>query len=645
MNYVPSVRAGASCLQGNLRLHSADATHHVHLHLQPRGNRPSRGLRTSRVSEASKSDEKRRAEDRQDIVMSVLQASATRRDAHTYLKKYAPQPDSLEARQTKPPTTESHPYTWSSTVPARAVSENPQFVQGNRTEAAIKPGNLPNLAIVKLRAPQALEDEELRGMAKTLSQLRKLGLISVVVLDAGHENSKDTYIQQAHRLQHALDENGPPGARVADYVFAAKAQQDVGFLPSSVEVRQPQSITGAIESEEIVIVTPMALSSALDSVTVIDPDDALIALTKYFSGLQELQQKTTGDVLQSTTGGTRTASIERIIILDPVGAIPIPQQLGASHRFINLEQEYDQIILSLKSGLADEKRSVHVQNLKLLRDILALLPSTSTALISSPSVAATKPPESLTRVATRNKLNPLIHNLLTDKPVFSSSLPLERVRPEKNAPECLGNHVATVVKRGMPLTIYPDPAKTPWTSPSPGGSRLRLTDKCIDLPRLQHLIEDSFDRKLDLDHYLRRVNDNLAGIIIAGEYEGGAILTWEKPSHLSNEEAYTSGRLVPYLDKFAVLKSRQGSGGVADAVFNAMVRTCLPEGVSWRSRKDNPVNKWYFERSLGTRKLPDTNWTMFWTTPLAIDNPALGDYEDVCRSVEPSWVDTTRAAD
>ncbi|KAG7114805.1 hypothetical protein HYQ45_011286 [Verticillium longisporum] len=37
-----------------------------------------------------KNEEKRRAEDRQDIVVSVLQASATRRDAQGYLRKYAP---------------------------------------------------------------------------------------------------------------------------------------------------------------------------------------------------------------------------------------------------------------------------------------------------------------------------------------------------------------------------------------------------------------------------------------------------------------------------------------------------------------------------------------------------------------------------
>lgn len=130
-----------------------------------------------------------------------------------------------------------------------------------------------------------------------------------------------------------------------------------------------------------------------------------------------------------------------------------------------------------------------------------------------------------------------------------------------------------------------------------------------------HLINDSFNRRLDVDDYLRRVESSLAGIIIAGEYEGGAILTWERPAGLDEATAYRTGRLVPYLDKFAVLKKSQGAGGVADTVFTAMVRTCLPYGVCWRSRKTNPVNRWYFERSRGSWKLDGAQWTLFWTTP------------------------------
>jgi len=144
-----------------------------------------------------------------------------------------------------------------------------------------------------------------------------------------------------------------------------------------------------------------------------------------------------------------------------------------------------------------------------------------------------------------------------------------------------------------------------------------------------------------------RINDRIAGLIIAGEYEGGAILTWEFPPGVQDDGSDASlSRMVPYLDKFAVLKRSQGAGGVADIVFNAMVRSCFPKGVCWRSRQDNPVNKWYFERARGTWKLSETNWTMFWTTEGVPENQQIfRDYEGVCRGVEPSWADNTGVVD
>jgi len=202
---------------------------------------------------------------------------------------------------------------------------------------------------------------------------------------------------------------------------------------------------------------------------------------------------------------------------------------------------------------------------------------------------------------------------------------------------------STFVKLGMPLTILPNPEAQPWTPDR--KPRLRLTDPRIDLNRLVHLIDDSFDRKLDVEAYLERVNDRIAGVIVAGEYEGGAILTWETPPGAEDND---TSRLVPYLDKFAVLKRSQGGGGVADVVFNAMVRNCFPQGVCWRSRKDNPVNKWYFERARGTWKIPGTNWTMFWTTPGLLSpekSQTFLDYEGVCRTVKPTWADGKRVAD
>jgi amino-acid N-acetyltransferase len=196
----------------------------------------------------------------------------------------------------------------------------------------------------------------------------------------------------------------------------------------------------------------------------------------------------------------------------------------------------------------------------------------------------------------------------------------------------------------MPLTIIPDPQTIPWAPNHHSESRLRLTDPRIDFSRLVYLIDDSFNRKLDVEHYLDRVKDRIAGLIVAGEYEGGALFTWETPPGVSPSNF---PRQIPYLDKFAVLKRSQGAGGVADIVFNAMVRDCFPKGVCWRSRRDNPVNRWYFERARGTWKLPGTNWTMFWTAEgvEAGDGERFKDYEAVCRGVEPSWADKKKTPD
>jgi amino-acid N-acetyltransferase len=80
-------------------------------------------------------------------------------------------------------------------------------------------------------------------------------------------------------------------------------------------------------------------------------------------------------------------------------------------------------------------------------------------------------------------------------------------------------------------------------------------------------------------------------------------------------------------------------------LFTAMVRTALPGGVCWRSRRDNVVNKWYFERARGSWELPAAegeakNWTMFWTTEgVERDRELWQRYVSVCAGVVPSWAD------
>lgn len=573
--------------------------------------------------------------------MSVLESSATRRDAKGYLQKYAlPKPTSLVETTTQ---VEHHhkPH-------AKHLQTHKPF----------------NAAIVILRNPQKLESDTIQGIAKTLTQLRALGLLSVVIVDCDLEKSRSTFQYEALRLCEAVDSFGKPGARLVENVLVGTSHYR-GPAPSpfwdDIYVQDYGILNRALQHNMIAVIPSLARNDETTSPAPADAQRTALALTRYFTGIQFEQ-----DSRHSKDGGLGRdskplASVERIIILDPSGGTPVPGRPGVCHRFVNLEQEYDMLLDHLESNESAPKKNdeqaggvnaAHAKNLKLAKDTLSLLPETTSVLITTPSAAANTSSTASEfptfgfdgMVTTRRKQNPLLHNLLTDKPVFSPSLPFQRIQTPDAAYAATGESIdATLVRRGMPLAIHPDPRTAPWRPPAPGQRLLRLTDPSIDLERLVALIEDSFGRKLDVDDYLKRTNDNLAGVIIAGEYEGCAILTWEKPNDIDPQTAYEQGRFVPYLDKFAVLRSRQGSGGVADIIFNAMVRDCFPDGVLWRSRKDNPVNKWYFERSVGTSKLADCNWAMFWTT-LELDarGQKLKDYEAVCREIMPSWADSVR---
>lgn len=453
------------------------------------------------------------------------------------------------------------------------------------------------------------------------------------------------------RLCQAIDSYSKPGAKVLDEMFFDSLESN------TLTVDDRGLLVRAFEQDLITIIPSLASPDSISATQPADAASAVVALITYITGMQKNSVRTASNI---EIPPSAIASVERIIVLDSIGATPMLGNSGVRHRFINLEQEFDNLIDQLSSKDGGLESTNHASNLSLAKQALSILPSSASALITSPYAAANTHLESAATttkqneaswefddmVTTRKKQNPLLYNLLTDKPLFSSSLPFQRVSNGQQHTNSSNSTAATLIKVGVGLNIYPDPRTSPWKPPKPGLTPQRLTDSCVDLPRLVHLIQDSFDRKLDVEDYLNRVRDNLAGIIIAGEYEGGAILTWEKPDHLTHEEAYEQGRYVPYLDKFAVLKCRQGSGGVADIVFNAMVRDCFPYGVCWRSRKNNPVNKWYFERSIGTSKLSDSNWSMFWTTPgLAVDGQKMKDYEAVCRNVQPSWADNKPVVD
>jgi amino-acid N-acetyltransferase len=673
-----------------------------------------------------------------------LNSTSTKREAKSYLQRFKP---SLKAPLAQEPATDSHTrsgkvdQTYHDPVvrnrygvnlgslhaPAKAVEASPVFVQ-QPLPGAIAHGDVEtlHLALVEIRAPQLLDNTTLQGIGQTLTQLGRLGLCSVVVLDcenrspninpAGMPDSWRKFTaRQADRVVEAFESNPGPGSRRLDNVFGvAPASQGPALsvsLRSRVMVLFKDLLLAPLRRGMIPVITPVAYTAEQISVPVC-PDDIMFALTREFAGVA-----TTTHPDEDPTSAAekieflqRQVSLDRLIILDPLGGIPAPDRPGGAHVYINMEQEFEDVRNELLNGVGGsflvsdagatlgtavsplgdgsfsefvgteivntpDRYSVqcrggwkqiphdnlaHLRNLELLKRTLSLLPPTSSALLTTPLEAANsgRPPSEpfrATGVGTRRQRNPLIHNLLTDKPIFSSSLPASRLpasrlvskSPQYSPGIGAGATATTFAKRGMPVTIIPDPRVSPWVPPSLETKRLTFGDPRVDLPRLVNLIEDSFNRKLDVQHYLSRVNPRLAGLIVAGEYEGGAILTWETPPNCDDDcSGVGRRRLVPYLDKFAVLKRSQGAGGVADILFKAMVTGCFPEGVCWRSRRDNPVNKWYFERARGTWKIPSSNWTMFWTTEnVTVDSQTFLDYEGVCRTVAPSWADKKAVAD
>ncbi|KAJ6172078.1 hypothetical protein N7470_001145 [Penicillium chermesinum] len=442
------------------------------------------------------------------------------------------------------------------------------------------------------------------------------------------ESPEQLHLALVNRISTAIDKQPDSKSFVLDSALTIPTK-----YPNLLEIESRKTILALLRDSHVLVVPPIAYTEESPKAVLVSADDAVLALTKEFAGLS----------IRPDPDEDAEVTAQRIFALQ--------EEVSLDRNSTIFERSFS----GKKDAFIGEKNTGN-EDLETARSLLdnntCIAPSTASGVITSPYEVAnsSRQPHAaseLSAVGTRRQRNPLIHNLLTDKPLLSSSLPPARRVNAISKLNQIETHTphTTFIKRGMPLTLLPDPFVQAWSARN--QPRLKLDHPSIDLPRLVHLIEDSFDRKLDVQNYLDRVNDRIAGLIVAGEYEGGAILTWETPPGVADDGSEESAaRMVPYLDKFAVLKRSQGAGGVADIVFNAMVRTCFPNGVCWRSRKDNPVNKWYFERSAGTWKLSDSNWTMFWTTPnLPEDSRRFQDYEAVCRSIQPSWADNKSVVD
>ena len=600
-----------------------------------------------------------------ELFMDVLTANATKRDAKQYLSSFnqpkpsPPKPSAQDERNARCRRYQDRVDRMGVNLgglyaPARAIANTPQFTREIVPEKVPLVRKTLHTALVSLRSPESLSDELLDGIAATLSQLVRLDMRILLAIDcvnlgdAHHQHlhaKRQMLSDQGGRLVRAIANHSPEGARyVPDAMTCADMPDSLGG--TGVSVGMPKLLLHPLKRGAVTIVPTIAYSES-GHLTSTSLAETMRALTAQLAG------QGVSPTIGRNTEYPDPVSLDRIIMLDPAGGIPSKDRGDGAHIFINLEQEFEAIDRELADGNSGPQKALyrqHQANLDISRQCLTMLPSASSAIIITPQEAAIssrgRTEGEPIRAGTRQQKNTLIHNLLTNKPMVSSSLPLERLPSAFGVNGGLATTTrpaATLVKKGMPLTIIPSADRwVGWTAPKSGRTTINLReDPRINFPRLVALIENSFRRKLDVEHYLNRIAGRTAGIIVAGDYEGGAILTWEQAPG-SNDPT----QLVPYLDKFAVLQSSQGSAGVADIVFQAMARTCFPHGVCWRSRNDNPVNKWYFERASGTWTIPNSNWTMFWTGEGVVeDQKKWEEYVGVCTSVMPSWADKGQRPD
>lgn len=540
------------------------------------------------------------------LILSVLNSTATKREARDYLKKY---------------------------------NSEPQVV---------------NHCLLFIRGLHSIDEETVFKLSGSIKRLRMLGLRPICVIPPTPFMDREAELLDTMITRAALKP-----LHLREGLVRSKSGVFKSIL-SSGSMLLDESI-----AEIVPIVKPYFYDEATASESL---SKDIVKFMNYFSKDSSLL-------------------IDKLFILNMIGGTPSLERNHNAHVFVNLSQEFhslkrnitDQMdILSKRQPQSEnlmdrmrlhiyedmivhreEELAEHLEDLKLMDSVLSNLSSSATGLITTIKSAS----------EFKDTKNPLLYNLLTDRSLISSSLHrFKNVNStDKNSHESINDSISTneatklsdaifdttVFKKGINIKTFDCKTLNKFNSIDLPKEFIKDNEieqnqdsiLKLDLTKLKSILDKSFNRSLNLSHYLNRINGNIASIIIIGEYEGIAILTYEGPK---------DHRFV-YLDKFAVLPHLKGSLGISDIIFNLMFKK-FPKEVLWRSRKDNVVNKWYFQRSvavldlsidLGNGDQADSNFNMFYygDTESALESfgkkvvlqNRLREFGKYIRDIKPSW--------
>ncbi|KAI5969183.1 ARG2 [Candida margitis] len=548
---------------------------------------------------------------KRNLILSILKSTTTKREAKNYLTKYQNQFDfsDLDFANNEIVPLNKRENQRELFIKRFLNRQNPFINIYDEDERLLKKIPL-RLAIFKIKFT-GIANQQWLGIAETFKRLITLGISPIILLDFDHlpDNSfknNELYItDQSNKLLSRLgkpEEQDDFQVTILRSLFTEKN----GHL----SIDSLEQILIPLYQGTIPVLQPIAYNSDINSQEFLKSDSLLFALCSA------LVEKRTTNLL----------SIEKIVMIDSLGGIPSIERNQTSHVFINLSQEYSDILSELFIGHINPKvRDLHVANLNSMNNILSFIRDRSdndetTGIITTPEIMSIN----------NDQLNPIIYNVLTDRSIISSSLPSSNKRTPQVS--------TTIIKKGVDVQILEqDIYAGEFTMEN------LFKDKLVDKAKLVELLDDSFGKTLEVDEYFKRIDKNLATFILVGNYDGAAILTWEQ----------SKGGKIAYLDKFAIAKRNQGLPGLADIIFKIILQS-HPSELIWRSRKVNPVNKWYFERCCGCMSSPESQWKIFYTgdifdkridrfkrksIPAGVINVGekLKEYSEICESIPPSF--------
>ncbi|KAG0258175.1 Amino-acid acetyltransferase, mitochondrial [Actinomortierella ambigua] len=590
----------------------------------PSSSLAARGVRlsSSLTEVAARNEALQAAQDRQreqvnarekknrDLILKVMGTMPSPREARQFLNRFSLPLDEAPVASPAPISSLVSPSTTTTATFSPETATTPSFV-----DSLFWPSS-HHLALIKVEGP--FNHESLATIANTLVQLQQLGLMSIVMLDnrtwwqldpaqeerlGGSRLASTDAATVRHRMMkdmaefvEELEAAGGKARPINEGLFEADGRSNGNSSNSSsssscLEVKvadRMAPIQSCLKLGQIPVVIPMVTSTTCVH-TPVQSNEAIVSLAKHMAETAKQAQVPPGFKVPM-----------RLIVINTTGGIPLTRTRGIrgpTHSFVNLRGEYDAILddLAHMEHLPKDAEESYRSDLDMIKASLDVLPPTCSALItSSPSLT-------------------LITNLITDKPLFSSTT---------RATDPKGMLATTVIRRGLDIAT------------------LRHNLNGLDLSRMTQLLEASFAKPLDGPAYYRRIQDRTESVILTGtDYEGAAIVTREggedKEAIGGGAEFGRPGRplaTVAYLDKFAVAPKSQGIG-VADILWKQL-QDNFPDLV-WRSRTDNPVNKWYFDRADGTTRIPGTNWTVFWYGPKG--RHLIKDYVQICRDIPASF--------